>query len=209
MSMYCLVHKQPEGKNFYCDTDIRGIRQHDVVMVKLAGNSLYVAPVVDIVPILPHPEESVFSVVRRASSEDLAQQQLAESKASEALVLCREAVEQLNLPMRIIKAELLLSFKKYVFYFTAPERVDFRPLLAVLTTKMKENIELRQIGVRNAVKMLGAVGVCGQSCCCGRYKQYLDTISAKTLKGLCAGDSFARSTGVCGRLQCCTVYEQK
>ena len=209
MSMYCLVHKKPEGKNIYCDTDIRGIRQYDVVMVKLAGSSLYVAPVVDVVPILPHPEEVVFSVVRKASRKDLEQQQLAESKASEALVVCKEAVEQLGLPMKIIKAELLLSFKKYVFYFTAPERVDFRPLLTVLTSKMRENIELRQVGVRNAVKMLGAVGVCGQSCCCGRYKQHLDTIPAKILKELYSGDSITRSTGVCGRLQCCTVYEQK
>ena len=52
---------------------------------------------------------------------------------------------------------------KFLFYFTAESRVDFRELVKDLASVFRTRIELRQIGVRDEAKMLGGIGICGRS----------------------------------------------
>ena len=46
---------------------------------------------------------------------------------------------------------------KILFYFTADGRVDFRELVKDLASVFRTRIELRQIGVRDESKMIGAL----------------------------------------------------
>ena len=61
----------------------------------------------------------------------------------------------------MINVEYTFDNSKIVFYFTAEGRVDFRDLVKDLASVFKTRIELRQIGVRDETKMLGAWGPVG------------------------------------------------
>ena len=51
--------------------------------------------------------------------------------------------------MKLVDVEVLHDRGKFVFYFTAPGRIDFRELVKDLVKAYHTRIELRQIGVRH------------------------------------------------------------
>mgnify|MGYP002228689077 CR=1 FL=1 len=58
--------------------------------------------------------------------------------------------------MKLVNVEYTFDGSKILFYFTADGRVDFRELVKDLASVFRTRIELRQIGVRDEAKMLGA-----------------------------------------------------
>jgi cell fate regulator YaaT (PSP1 superfamily) len=57
--------------------------------------------------------------------------------------------------------------------------------------------------------MVGAVGNCGQVCCCRRYLRKFDPVTIKMAKDQNLFLNPAKISGVCGRLLCCLAYEQE
>jgi hypothetical protein len=96
-----------------------------------------------------------------------------------------------------------------IFYFTAPGRVDFRELVKDLVRNYRTRIELRQIGVRHETQMIGALGNCGQMCCCRRYLRRFEPVTIKMAKDQNLFLNPAKISGVCGRLLCCLAYEKE
>jgi cell fate regulator YaaT (PSP1 superfamily) len=94
-----------------------------------------------------------------------------------------------------------------LFYFTAPGRVDFRELVKDLVRTFRTRIELRQIGVRHETQMLGALGNCGQVCCCRRFLRRFEPVTIKMAKDQNLFLNPAKISGACGRLLCCLAYE--
>lgn len=80
-----------------------------------------------------------------------------EYDAKDALNLCKDIIQQQDLDMRLVNCEFTLDKSKVIFNFTSDERVDFRKLVKVLAQKLRTRIELRQIGVRDEAKLLGAL----------------------------------------------------
>jgi hypothetical protein len=70
-------------------------------------------------------------------------------------------------------------------------------------------IELRQIGVRHETQMIGAIGNCGQVCCCRRFLRKFAPVTIKMAKEQNLFLNPAKISGICGRLLCCLSYEQK
>jgi cell fate regulator YaaT (PSP1 superfamily) len=64
--------------------------------------------------------------------------------------------------MKLVEVEVLFDGSKMIFYFTAPNRIDFRELVKDLVRSYRTRIELRQIGARHETQMLGGLGNCGQ-----------------------------------------------
>jgi cell fate regulator YaaT (PSP1 superfamily) len=119
---------------------------------------------------------------------------------------CKEQASHLSLPMRLIQANQ--QENKLVFFFTAPERVDFRELLKILRHRYHNfHIELRQIGQRDASSLLSGVGICGQQLCCSAFLKEFYPITAKKAKKVGPTPNPAMYCGVCGRLRCCLRYE--
>jgi hypothetical protein len=58
--------------------------------------------------------------------------------------------------MRPLKVSLPLTGRKAVVYFTAEQRVDFRPLLRELGRRYRRRVEMRPLGVRDGAKLTGA-----------------------------------------------------
>jgi len=126
-----------------------------------------------------------------------------------AFSFCRGCISQQELDMKLVDVEVLHDRSKMIFYFTAPNRIDFRELIKSLVREFHTRIELRQIGVRHETQMIGALGNCGQVCCCRRFLRKFAPVTIKMAKEQNLFLNPAKISGICGRLLCCLSYEQK
>ncbi|MDO5725392.1 MAG: stage 0 sporulation family protein [Tissierellia bacterium] len=148
-------------------------------------------------------------VIRIATTEDEIKYQDNVRRAEEALVLCEEKIKAHGLKMKLINAEYTFDNNKILFYFTADGRIDFRELVKDLAAIFKTRIELRQIGVRDEAKHLGALGCCGRETCCSSYLCEFNPVSIKMAKDQSLSLNPTKISGICGRLMCCLRYEQE
>lgn len=162
-------------------------------------------------PLAPLPgssEADLPPIVREATAEDLEIMERHTRLALEARAFCRERIRQRRLEMKLVDVEIYHDGSKYVFYFTAPTRIDFRDLVKDLVREYRARIELRQIGVRHETQILGAIGNCGQICCCRRYLRRFAPVTIRMAKEQNLFLNPAKISGICGRLLCCLSYEQ-
>jgi len=146
-------------------------------------------------------------LLRPATDEDMEQQKKNDDDAREAFRICKEKIGRLKLSMKLLKAVYMFDRSKLLFYFSAEGRVDFRELVKDLAHTFKIRIELRQVGVRDELKFIGAIGMCGQPVCCKRFLREFDTITLKDAKKQQLMINPAKISGQCRRLLCCLKYE--
>lgn len=147
-------------------------------------------------------------VIRVATEEDTTTFLENEKKSAEAYKICEEKIVKHGLDMKLIDVEYTFDNTKLLFYFTADGRIDFRDLVKELAAIYKTRIELRQIGVRDEVKMLGGYGMCGRELCCCNHLADLNPVSIKMAKEQGLSLNPTKISGVCGRLMCCLKHEQ-
>lgn len=147
-------------------------------------------------------------IIRKATEEDLENLKKNREEEPQALELCKEAVDKNGLVMKLLRAEYTLDRSRITFYFTADGRVDFRQLVRDLARIFKTRIEMRQVGVRDATKILGGFGICGKDLCCSTFLRHFDNISIKMAKDQNLLLNPGKISGVCGRLMCCLMYEK-
>lgn len=148
------------------------------------------------------------TVIRTLSQKDL--QTLDEIKKEEvdSLNKCQELVDKHRLNMNLIQCRITFDRKKITFYYTAPERVDFRELLKDLTQVFKRiRIDLRHIGVRDETSIVEGTGICGRPFCCCSFLRKFDSINVKLAKDQGMPIAPGKISGTCGRLLCCLNYE--
>ncbi|MBO4570055.1 MAG: stage 0 sporulation protein [Clostridia bacterium] len=148
-------------------------------------------------------------VLRFATLQDETRRSELDEKAKEALKIIKKNVTKLGLKMKVTSACFTFDGSKIIIEFTADDRVDFRELLKVLASELKTRIELKQIGGRDEVKNKGAIGPCGQICCCKRYLNDFAHVSVKMAKNQGISLTPTKINGVCGRLLCCLSYENE
>lgn len=146
-------------------------------------------------------------VVRVATDEDFETIEKNRSFESDAKAFCVEKAKELDLPMKIVSTETTLEKKRLVFYFTADGRIDFRELVRDLAAKYKTRIEMRQIGVRDQVKLLGGIGACGRQTCCNLFLTSFAPVTIRMAKQQELSINQSKLSGICGRLMCCLRYE--
>ena len=150
------------------------------------------------------------SVVRIMTEEDFKTYEEQKEAEIKAYYRCRELAQKRGLTMKFVQARYTFDRKKITFYYTAPERVDFRELLKDLTQEFKRvRIDLRHIGVRDETSILQGQGVCGQDYCCCRFLKKFDQVNTKLAKDQGIPITPGKITGACGRLLCCLNYEYK
>ena len=146
-------------------------------------------------------------ILRRATALDLTQMERYQQEEREALCRCCEQVAEHKLSMKVIRAEYNFDGSYLTFYFTAEKRVDFRALVKELARTFQARIELRQVGVRDEVRLLGGYGLCGRPHCCSTWMTEFRPISIRMAKQQNLPLSPMEISGVCGRLLCCLAYE--
>lgn len=148
------------------------------------------------------------SILRPANSEDLNTLERNKEKEARAYEICRQKIEQFGLDMSLVEVEYTFDGSKVLFFYTAPERVDFRELVKTLASVFHVRIELRQIGVRDEARMIGGLGPCGRCFCCSEFLHDFQPVSIKMAKEQGLSLNTMKISGTCGRLMCCLKYEQ-
>lgn len=146
-------------------------------------------------------------VIRVADERDEAMHKKCVERKDGAMKTVREKIEKFNLDMKLIDCEFAFDGSKAVFYYTAPQRVDFRDLVKELSATFCMRIELRQVGLRDGIQMLGGLAPCGRECCCSTYMPDIKKVSIKMAKNQGLSLNPSKISGLCGRLMCCLSYE--
>ena len=154
------------------------------------------------------PPESLWDVLRRASSEDLVNiERLEKENVPRAIKTARELILKLNLSMKITDVDYVFGGERLIFYFTSNTRVDFRELVRLLAHEFRTRIDLKQVGAREEARLIGDAGHCGLTLCCRSHLKELGGITMDMAKVQKHTTDPSKITGRCGKLLCCLRYE--
>lgn len=196
-------------KIYYFSTEDTNLKRGEWVIVKTIQG--IEAGIVTIPPFLApknfKPSSPLKPVLRKANKEDLEKIKKYREAEKEGVKFAQEKANELNLPMRMLACEIAFDYSKITFHFVSEDRVDFRELVKELANHYKTRIELHQVGVRDEVKYLGAIGICGREVCCHSFLPEFSSISVKMAKEQSLTLNPLKISGVCGRLMCCLAYE--
>src|SRR5438552_524707 len=148
-------------------------------------------------------------VLRIATIEDLNKQAALEANKKEHIKFAKAQIAELQLPMKLVEVEPILSGEVLTFYYMSEERVDFRDLVQRLSTQFKTRIDLRQVGARDEARLVADYERCGQHCCCKNFLKVLKPVSMRSAKVQKATLDPLKISGRCGRLMCCLRYEDQ
>ncbi len=196
------------GKTHYFDTGTLLFNIGEKVVVE-SDKGLGMGRVVTLVREVPAEQvpPDTRKIIRRANWNDLERQRKNREREREAFVHCKDRIHERNLDMKLIRVEYLHDASKAIFYYTAQQRVDFRDLVKDLAHRLHTRIEMKQIGVRDEAKLIGALGNCGRYLCCSTFLSDFTPVSVRMAKDQNLAMNPAKVSGVCGRLMCCLAYE--
>lgn len=124
-----------------------------------------------------------------------------ESLRADFLQMARERVPDLRIPY----ARLSLGRSRLFLRFTSQtNRPDLSEPIAAFKRRHGLSVQAWQMGPRDVVGAVGAIGPCGRACCCCTWQTHYPTgLTADRCKG---GASLAQN-GICGRFKCCLAFE--
>ncbi|MBR1890304.1 MAG: stage 0 sporulation protein [Clostridia bacterium] len=146
-------------------------------------------------------------VLTKATKEIVEKATEYDKEAAKHYVAVRKLVKDEKLDMKVVNVEASYDNSRYIINFTAESRVDFRELVKKIAVLLKKKVELRQIGSRDEVRLLGGIGPCGKTCCCVQNLGELEHVSMKMAKNQNLSLNPASISGLCGKLMCCLAYE--
>ena len=204
------IQFRPGQKVYFFDPAGFSLNPGDHVIIDTARGAEYglvtggnhLIPAKDVVP----PLRQVLRIANAQDEKTVEENRRKEKKACE---ICLQKIEELELDMQLVSAEVAFDGSKILFFFTADERVDFRELVKILASNFHTRIELRQIGVRDKAKMVGGLGICGRPFCCASFLDDFQPVSIKMAKTQNLSLNPTKISGTCGRLMCCLKYEQE
>lgn len=153
------------------------------------------------------PEQ--LSFVRVATQEDIQLSKENMENAKQLIPTIKEEVKRFDLDMKVCLVEYTLDKEKIIINYVAENRVDFRELVKSLAGKLKLRIEMHQIGSRDQVQCMGAIGICGRVCCCKAHLNDFDKVGIKMAKNQGLSLNPSKLNGMCGKLLCCLKYEDE
>lgn len=196
------------GKVYYFAPVKEEVKKGDGVIVETANGPEYA---ITVIPSAEVAEESIVTplkkILRIATQKDKEKVKANLDRKEEAFRITNEKIEKYNLDMKLIDCEFAFDGARAVFYYSAPQRVDFRELVKDLSSTFKMRIELRQIGIRDEIKMLGGIAPCGRECCCSSCMPDFKKVTIKMAKNQGLSLNPSKISGLCGRLMCCLSYE--
>lgn len=207
------VRLQRPGKVYHFDaSSLPDLQVGEWVVVETARGRQVGEVVQWIHPPPPPPEGSWKPIERRATPRDLLLQQTWQQRSIEALVKCRARAAELNLgEIKIVSAEFSFDGSRLTFHYASEseEKVDLKSLRHDMQKEYSRiQVEMRQIGPRDVVRLMGGVGACGlEKCCCTRFLTEFSPITVKMAKEQGISLTPPEITGICGRLRCCLLYE--
>lgn len=195
-------------KSELCDPGALNLRVGQWVVIENApGKGMGTVASNKILNIKNRPQNSCPAVMRHANDKDFEWLEKKEQFENKAKNNCMEQIKILKLAMNLSRVEHYPESNKTTFYFTAEGRIDFRELVRVLAHKLKNRIEMRQVGVRDEAKAITGHGICGEELCCSRFLSDFTPVTIRMAKDQGLALNPSKISGVCGRLMCCLQYE--
>ncbi|HUI26609.1 MAG TPA: regulatory iron-sulfur-containing complex subunit RicT [Candidatus Kryptonia bacterium] len=158
-------------------------------------------------PLPPPSDGRRLRVIKRADARDLTRQDTQLQRARDAQRIALHRIRERQIAMKLIEVESQLDAGKFVFYFSAAGRVDFRDLVRDLAQTLHCRVEMKQIGARDETKLTGGVGPCGRELCCSSWMTEFQPVSLNMAKAQGLSLNPSKLAGMCGRLKCCLRYE--
>jgi cell fate regulator YaaT (PSP1 superfamily) len=202
------VRFKEAGKVYYFDAGEFSLDAGNYVVVE-TSHGLEVGRVV-IAPdqvIVSEIKETLKPILRIATPVDLKHWGELKERAREHLRDAKQLASDGGLDMQIVSGEYNLEGSQVTFYFTAPERVDFRQLVRDLSQRIGSRVQLLQVGERDRAKLADGYDVCGQRLCCSSWQTAFPSVSIKMAKEQDLPLNPQKISGVCGRLYCCLTFE--
>lgn len=204
-----LIQFKEAGKKYYFSYEGLDIKPKDRVVVETSrgieiGN-VYLLKEIEETDLI----SELKPIIRMASDEDIKEDEYNQTLEFAIVDKAKYLAHQNDLEIKVLGAEYTLDRKRLVIYFESETRVDFRNLVRDLSEVYHTRIELRQIGPRDAAKMIGGIGPCGLILCCATFIGEFDTVSIKMAKNQNIALNPQKISGVCGKLLCCIKYEDE
>lgn len=152
-------------------------------------------------------EKTKGEVVRKATKEDIDQDQKSREREREVCELAQKKAKKLCLPLKVADVEFTLDGGKLIVYFTSEGGVDVRGLGRDLAHIVKLKVELEKIGARDEAKLMGGLGPCGRPLCCATFLRSFKSVAVRMAREQGLQLDPERISGVCGKLMCCLAYE--
>jgi cell fate regulator YaaT (PSP1 superfamily) len=134
-----------------------------------------------------------------ATEAELARDQRNRRRRAQAKVAARRLVHAHQLPMKVVAVDYLDRDNRFVIYFSAPGRVDFRALVRDLARTLSARVDLRQVGARDEARVQGGIGPCGRDLCCRSFVRELKPIALRMARQQNLFVEPAKISGVCGK----------
>ena len=195
-------------REFFLNSRSLWLKLRDPVIVQMEhGESLGKVHLKGMLVELKKPGVVTHEIIRKATEEDLDQDDHNRQKEGDAFEYCRERIDLRELKMDLSEVEVAFGGNRITFYFSAEQRVDFRVLVKDLAAKFHCRIELRQIGIRDQAKRLDGCGPCGRAFCCSTWLKDFHPVTLKMAREQQLSLNPGKISGACGRLLCCLAYE--
>jgi cell fate regulator YaaT (PSP1 superfamily) len=202
-----LVQFKEAGKKYYFSYQGLLLSMKDLVVVE-TSRGIEIGSVYMFKEILESDLISELKpILRKATVEDIKENDYNMTLEADIVEKAKELAKKNELEIKVLSAEYTLDRKRLLIYFESENRVDFRNLVKDLSEIYHTRIELRQIGPRDAAKMIGGIGPCGLILCCATFIGEFDTVSIKMAKNQNIALNPQKISGVCGKLLCCIKYE--
>jgi cell fate regulator YaaT (PSP1 superfamily) len=150
------------------------------------------------------------NITRIATEQDLDGESVGRELERKTVVLARDEIERLKLPMLAVQAEAAFDRSRVTLFFLSEEaQVDSRELVRLLAEKLQVRVNLRQVGPRDRAKMFGGIDRCGRELCCSTWITEFQPIQIRMAKNQQLPLNPSEISGVCGKLLCCLSFEDE
>jgi len=207
------VQFEEVGKNYYFDASrYPDLQPGDPVIVR-TSRGLQLANITQVDLAVDDLEMNAFKAVERpATPQDLLQRQALVIKEQEMVERIREHLLAQGLSaVKVLSAEFSLDGERlFILINNDPSvNVNAKRLQQEIKGMAKDvDVDLRQIGPRDAAKLIGGMGACGlEKRCCSQFLTDFASISIRMAKTQDISLTPSEITGMCGRLRCCLDYE--
>ena len=207
------VQFETVGKNYYFDaSNFPDVKPGDPVVVRTSrGTQLATTTQVNLD--VDELELATFKPVERpATAKDLMQRKALAIREDELREAIRTHLNENDMSgVKIISIEFSLDGHQLFLALNSENSVHYnlKRLHQDIQKMVKDvHLEIRQIGPRDAAKMIQGMGACGlEKRCCSKFLTEFSSISIRMAKTQDISLTPTEITGMCGRLRCCLSYE--
>lgn len=201
------------GKNYYFDASrFPDLKPGDPVVVRTSRGLQLASTVLVNLDTESLDLSSFKSVERPATPIDLMQRRALAIREQEITEKIEKHLNENGMSgVKIVSVEFSLDGNQLFVALNSEPAVHYnlKRLQQDIQKMVKDaRLEIRQIGPRDAAKLIKGMGACGlETRCCARFLTEFSSISIRMAKTQDISLTPSEITGMCGRLRCCLSYE--